>query len=140
MMVESKTNHMTKEMEKASKKFGETFLWDLLIGGLLVSGIFFIIDNVGLDTTGKLVAGIIILVAGICFLIYLFIKRLVIAGTIGKIKDELEPVVLLYKFVSAAIQDADMNADKKLPKHLIKALIDLFGEPMQKFLDSDPDD
>ncbi len=132
---EQKFDHMMKEMEKVSKRFGEIFLGDFLVGGLIVSGIFLIIDSLGLDSIAKLVAGIIILTGAIGLLFHTYMKRLAYAAAMGKIKDEWEPIVTILKLVDAL---------KKSPENVplldtFKLLSKLLGQDLSDFIDDKSD-
>ncbi len=125
------TDHMTRDMKRVSKKFGDVFLGDFLVGGLIISGIFLIVDSLGLDATGKLVLGLIILGAGIGILIYLYLKRLLLAGMMGKLKDEIEPIMALMKIFNALTKDAD----KSPLSDILRTLLKESGKNIQDFID-----
>jgi len=76
--IESNENYRIKsefldfKYEKAKESIKESFWGDFLIGGLLVSSIFIIVDNLNLPQSYKVNIGIIIL----CFAIILIFLRL----------------------------------------------------------------
>lgn len=73
-ILEAKFDDSKRKHEILTENFVESLLGDFLIGGLLVSGIFVILESLELERIWKIIIGVIFILISLLIWVYLYFR------------------------------------------------------------------